>query len=281
MANFKEAIWSTDTLKYEHNRFEFKDGKVNKGDLAKFDMQMYANFYNRTGLVFRIREYNFIRGVQQKPRKQEIIISCISSNLKLSEDVEEKEPDLDEVECRDNCKLLGLAAGVSIKDWTDMRLLELREAVKSKPDIICFGELAYPPPANPGHSESIPDIMFSYGQQRHNFEERAMAILKRESLEAFTFLGSYHCLQSLYNVGVIFPLGYQEAKFNVTTSEEPLNGSDVLQEAKRDITPPITYLKRFPARRAGEETRVPTGSQFEVYETGFGRVANYDMLGYS
>jgi hypothetical protein len=41
----------------------------------------------------------------------------------------------------------------------------------------------------------------------------------------------------------------------------------------RLLTPPILLRKRFPARRVGEEARVPAGQVFNVFEREFGRIA--------
>ena len=273
MSHFKNAFWSNESLKYEHNFFEVGVDGLSVDDLNRFDQRMYANFFNRTGLIFSTKEYKFNKGIQERRDGESVRVACISSDIRIPEDIDDAEPDLMSVECRDGCLLLAPNPNMRSADWTAMRLNELREAVKGQPDVICFSELAYPPPEAPRNGQPTPDYISSYGKHRAKYERDALEILEEESLEAFTFLGSYHCLQSLYNVGVIFPLGYQAAVFDVATTQEPLVGEEVIDIDIKSISPPINYIKRFPARRAGEETRVPAGNLFEIYETKIGRVA--------
>lgn len=89
----------------------------------------------------------------------------------------------------------------------------------------------------------------------------------------FIFYGSTHCKETRYNVGVVSPGAPFEQDFNLVCERgNPFTQVELLTESRRH-SGPIVHKKRFPARRAGEEARVPDDMGFRLYPSKIGFIA--------
>ncbi len=157
-------------------------------------------------------------------------------------------------------------------EWIEDRKAELREALKSKPHVICFPEFAVPMPLPSSDMLGYTDPS-DYGRQFKEFCDMCAAAMKppaktrNQSLHyPFVFMGSFHCPQQHFNTGVIFPTGGHVEATNVRITRQKIDDEPV-QEIK-PMPFPVLHRKFFPARRAGETARVPSGMEFLTYKVG-------------
>lgn len=211
-----------------------------------------------------------------------IVIACVSSPISVQRYLENGDEeiiaksdriDLKHVAYRDGCQLVQAASEAIPDSWTEERLKELDAALEHDPDIVCFGEYAYPPV----WPEKMPGWSINGIREAENrrlrFEAAVVERLKaKKDKPPFVFLGSYHCLMTLYNVGVLYPWGHDTAKKKVMIMREPQSLGQPPRFEPKEFTSPIHYRKRYPARSVGEETRVPAGMDFDSYALPVGRI---------
>lgn len=239
------------------------------------ERSMFHDMLNRTANIFlphRYLERNRKDGGPEPTDADTVTIACVSSHLDIW-----SRRNLDLEYFRDGCRLLRAGEHIQIQEWLSDRLLELKAALKTKPNIICFPEFSYPPPPRTFDGGwTVEDIDAASGRRR-DFEEAALKALKKSKSEAFTFLGSFHCLMTLYNIGVIYPWGHERKgwlTYTVRETEFDNRGDKVVADKSltKEVNSPILYRKRFPAQKIGEHTRVPAGREFNTYERSFGNV---------
>jgi hypothetical protein len=111
--------------------------------------------------------------------------------------------------------------------------------------------------------------------EAHN-KARRKSDPNRDFPTPFVHLGSYHCLMTLYNVGVSYPWGpstdRQDCKITREAFDKKVDEVDVKISYDR-IAAPIFQRKRYPARSIPEHTRVPATRDFDIYTMPFGKVA--------
>ena len=249
-----------------------EDGSPASVDWAKYESAIFGKLLERTEVVFD--QWNYTSAIEKVISDSSIPsarIACISPEFSV-EDEDDGIGDFVMEDFRDGCKLAQATNRLNHKRWEDERLGELNRVLCEtiKADVICFSELSYPPPMAVNDGGWTVKSIQNAVSRRLKFEEQVRTALYKHDSKAFVFLGSYHCLMTLYNIGVMYPWG---ASFGPVQVEVLVNriGSEP-RGYRTTVEPPIAYSKRFPARRAGEETRVPTGQQFDVFDRGFGRV---------
>jgi hypothetical protein len=244
------------------------DGMLTVGRPDEFERQIFKNLVDRTSYVFDQRQ---LRREGEKPQKDTTIstirVACISPEITA----EYPGAELRAFKFRDQCSLLQATHDHDPIRWEDERKAELRTALARKPDIICFSELAYPPPPAFEQTAWISDTMRDSVSRRHEFEEIVKWELERKKSDAFVFLGSYHCTMTLYSVGVIYPCGHRTEDIDAKVIGKRLN-DEKYHPKPYAMKQPINYRKRFPARRVGEETRVPAGREFNIFEREFANI---------
>jgi predicted amidohydrolase len=207
----------------------------------------------------------------QLPFEQETLnVVTIGSDLNIW-----NEADMEMDFTRDGCRLLKPKASMNVDRWMDERILELEEAMKLDPNVIIFPEFAYPPPQPTVPTSWAWEDIDAKLEQREEFDRRALQVIGNKNV--FLILGSFHCLMSLYNVGVIFPWGSHrdgQADFTRVQRDHGRLGLSYFNSVPGHdrINAPILYRKRFPARKVGEQTRVPTGREFNIFKCSFGKV---------
>ncbi|MCX7362146.1 MAG: hypothetical protein NTV97_09825, partial [Alphaproteobacteria bacterium] len=217
--------------------------------------------------------------IKTPPRKKARIPRKISGK-KVKKKVSKRNPDFVLRQHRDDCVLCEPASDFKIANWQRERLDELVEAHEAapqgweRPHIICFGELAYPPPPAAVFAAGV-DYVKQFGRYQVEFEQDVRKTLHSFSsaTRPFLFLGSYHCPITLYNVGMIMPRGGQEVIDMRVVSRVLTRDGFVTTTKDEEIRAPIPHRKRFPAKRDSEQTRVPPDNAFRVFATPVGRVA--------
>lgn len=261
--------------RYLENALGVVDGAVPEEARAAFEDRVHSNMYGRTGLIFDVREYRFDAPREPHP-PETITVCCVSSQINVTDTTSHQPGDLELKPFRDGCALLERTCELKAEEWEDLRRAELDEALEEDPDIICFGELAYPaPPPTQLQGWSVEGI-YNYGLGRSRFEQRVLQSLRAKQKKPFVFLGSFHCPLTLYNVGVIYPLGDLQTEARVRIRSEKLEGKSAGISKRRfheRVPMPLLYRKRFPARRAGESLRVPPSEEFHIYDLPIGRIA--------
>lgn len=240
-------------------------------DKAKKQRLIFQDMLNRTANSFHLHRFSPKRERHAEPANLKIVSVRSKLDIKSKRQVSLSR-------FRDGTQLLETNGGYSREEWSKDRLDELEAALAWNPHIICFPEFSFPPPLphNPDAGWAMPEIGKNIAD-RAAFEERAYALLRRKGSSAFVFLGSYHCLMTLYNVGVIFPWG-ADRKGSVSFTEKSVtewHEGEIERTTKtidRDVTSPVFYQKRYPARKVGERTRVPTGWDFNIFTRNFGHL---------
>lgn len=252
----------------------------------------------RSGLVFEVNELNSSnmrgRAAISKSYKQ-VVLAAISSDIAIYDpskkakkrtsprpDDRLETADLTTRAYRDDCELCEAAKGYDRSAWEAARVSELKTALApprgfDQPHVICYGELAYPPPPASDFVSSV-DYVSQFGRLQAQFENQLRAVCDNHGggQDPFLFLGSYHCPITLYNVGMVMPRGPRAGrmKMKVTVVTLRKNGDKPkLKRGNEEISLPIPHRKRFPAKRVSEKTRVPPDNQFRVFATPIGRVA--------
>lgn len=273
-----ETLAPRRTLMSAFDRDARTGGQATVADRGEYERGIFHNMINRTVQVFTRRRFQHPseKGQSSAGWKGSVRIACLNSDLPIDKDRGEMWGE----SLRDGCFLLRPTDAFNPRRWVNERLLELRAALRHDPHIICFPEFAYPPaPRSLGGGWTLPEIDTSV-RRKLEFDARALALLSRyqnKSSRPFVFLGSYHCLMTLYNVGVVYPWGDLPDGEVVRTSG-PKPGSDAeLSEAaegepRATVSTPIIYRKRFPARKLGEQARVPDGQEFNVFERKFAKI---------
>jgi hypothetical protein len=259
------------------HRLEVKDREVAPEALQAYRDQIYANMYARTGLIFDVRSFRELKTIYN-PVGGEIRIACVAPEIMVGP--RGRKADLVPVAERDGCEILGLGTRTSLDDWRKRRLAELKVALEFEPHIICFSELCYPPPPSKDSPGWTVEGIQSSAVDKYKFDEDALRAIaaaidpKPSAPLPFVFLGSYHCPMTLYNVGVIFPAGHRmvELRPQIQTDAFSRLEPQITYQKEKTLLP-IYYRKRFPARRAGENTRVPATQQFDIFHLPIGRVA--------
>jgi hypothetical protein len=258
--------------------FTMRDGRLNIADWDTFKIQLADNLMNRTGLMYEIRNFQRLeqRGVPLVG--DEIRIACVSSPIAIGMRGQDGTFDLRETSYRDECTLAQAEHVKVFEDWEDKRLRELSFALgddaKNPPHVICFGEFAYPPVWRAGRPGWEPAGIRDAILKRNKFEQQIVARLADVAWQPFVHLGSYHCPMTLYNVGVTYPWGKSLESHECTVAREPREDQDKSPPETEYVTAPVLHRKRFPARRRGENTRVPSSRDFDIYKLPIGRVAN-------
>ncbi len=263
--DFKEDAQSF--ARYRDNVLRVENGAISNKARQEYEERLRDNFIGRTGLTLSVRRFkqrDF--KPEQERRKGKTRIVCVSAPFEVGEG-----KDLLQRSFRDGCKLVQLTDPKQASAWLERREQELVEALGLTPDVVCFGELAYPPPPPSEDNGWDVDLIREYGARRIDFEDQVRRYLRRRNSNAFVFLGTFHCLMTLYNVGVAFPWGPSTDGVKVEVADEWLDAKEKGEEIVQQ-TPPVTLRKRFPARRAGEVTRTPPQPTFDVFFTEFGRV---------
>ncbi|WP_372785293.1 hypothetical protein [Phenylobacterium sp.] len=176
---------------------------------------------------------------------------------------------------QDGCSILQPLENFNPSRWIHERIAELKAAIKLKPDIIIFPEFAYPPaPLVAGGGWTVDDVR-DYSTHRSEFERLVLQAVKGHHV--FLVMGSFHCQMTLYNVGVIFPWGRHrdgQASYDKPIRVKGRGGLENISHLPSTdrIIAPVQYRKRFPARKIGEQTRVPEGQGLNIFKTGFGNV---------
>lgn len=250
---------------------EARHTEVPPSDRAQYQRLIFQDMLNRTANSFHL--HRFSPQEERTPAPSRLRIASVRSKLDIKS---KRQVALSEF--RDGTQLLRANDGYLREEWTQHRLDELNAALDLKPDIICFPEFSFPPPPPPLREGgwAMRDINRSVAH-RVRFEEEAEKVLKQRRSKAFVFLGSYHCLMTLYNVGVIYPWG-ADRKGRVSFTEKTVSEWDEgelersTKYVDRDVEAPIFYQKRYPARKVGERTRVPTGWDFNIFTRSFGQL---------
>ena len=254
------------------------NGAISPDAAVSYMHQSLGNVFGRTGLIFTNVEYELpsadFRLKNKGEESEQTTFACPSSkiNFDFVKKNSRRKSDLLPVSIIDDCTVLQPRDEEVTKAWHSARIKELTAAINAEPDYIVFPELSYPIRPTPvGSALGIDSITNCYSG-RSTFEKDVLDVMHRNSSTAFLVLGSYHCINSLYNVGVIYPLGSIDQKISAIKRYEFLGGA-VRETKKIELDPPILYKKRFPARRVGENTRVPAHSEFDIYQTPKGHVA--------
>lgn len=279
-----------------------KAQKTDRGAKAK---EVLNELIIRSGLAFDVNE---LRAPGETVRQtvsamhRQVVLAAISSHIVIYEPPEpaskrgDPKPkrqakgrpeyslntsDLRVREYRDDCMLCEAAPRYDRGSWIDARARELEAALRppgglASPQIVCFGELAYPPPDATAFATSV-EYVNQFGRHQAEFEERIRKVCANHASaeDTFLFLGSYRCPITLYNVGMVAPRGALARLLQMEITGRRLT-RDKLPEPTRETKPvsvPIAHRKRFPAKRANEHTRVPPDNQFRVFGTPVGRVA--------
>jgi hypothetical protein len=261
-------------LRYQDNTLKIEHGKISDQARKAFETRIRTNMLGRTGLIFDVVEYRFDAPRGPHP-PQSIKIACVSSPIHVEGTTSPQPGDLRLRRFRDGCALLERTDTLTPDQWTDLRRSELEAALDRKADIICFGELAYPAPAPVGEEGWSVEGLYASGAARQRFEDLAKEALNASDKTPFVFLGTFHCPLTLYNIGVIYPLGAKDAFARVRVRSEKLESKrrPVNKRLHKEVALPLLYRKRFPARRAGESLRVPPSEEFHVYDLPIGRIA--------
>jgi hypothetical protein len=273
-------------FRYVDNFLELKNGKVSREGWRRYDRRMRANLLGRTGLALCFRDIfkpDAVKTVKLETNTR-IKIACISSTFWLDDPTETKKgdpsADLRMKVYPDWCYLaesVGDEADKATERWMEERLEELKIAIDAEADVICFGEFAYPPPPVDPSGSTI-EAMQRCIDRRKDFETRVIDMIEEarennKSYQPFVFLGSYHCLLTMYGIGIVYPWGTNRTEVMASTSDDIGNDEQDVKSKVEKLNAPVLYRKRFPARRVGESTRVPATMNVDVYETSFGRVA--------
>jgi predicted amidohydrolase len=244
--------------------------KAPPADHSEYQRRIFQDMLNRTANSLNLHRFSASENEAPPPEKLRLV--SIRSSLDI-----QSESQVAFAEFRDGTQLLRAKPKFQRKRWVETRLEELREALELKPDIICFPEFAFPPPpAAPEGGWTLDEINRAVAK-RLEFEDAALTLMRNHESRAFVFLGSYHCLMTLYNVGVIYPWG-ERLDGTVTFTEKDMvqfaeDDLDVItRTTDRKVESPIYYRKRYPARKMGERTRVPTGRDFNIFKRNFGQV---------
>ena len=249
---------------------QINEGVFEAGDWSQFERQIFQSLIERTRYIFDMQEYQLANRARNASVRK-LKIACVSPEFSVGSAGSGAE--LEIAAFRDGCKLVQASAQHRPQRWYGERLTELRRALDAEPHVVCFSELAYPPPAIEAGRWTIDGIRHQMEQHRM-FEEAVRQEQFQRNSEAFLFLGSYHCLLTLYNIGVIYPWGFRREPIDVRlVSERLARGAPERIADLTPVTPPIIYRKRFPARRVEEETRVPAGQEFNIFQTEFGRLS--------
>lgn len=244
----------------------------------------------RSSLQFDVDQLAFEKDAKEKaPRwdsHEAIVIAAISSSIAIHDADDEKSPPLDKADFtmrvhRDDCSLCEAAPNYNRSAWLEYRANELKAALTppksfGKPNIVCFGELAYPPPPAADFATGV-EYVTHVGRRQAHFERRIRSVVDDHAGGAipFLFLGSYHCPITLYNVGMVVPHGITDGQIDMHATKLRLNltSTPEIEETTRKVSVPIPHRKRFPAKRASEQTRVPPDNRFRLFLTPVGRVA--------
>lgn len=255
----------------------------------------------RSGLVFDVNELDSELGDPMAVRSpSRIVLAAISSHIaiydppdtakgdKSNEPLKLRRPkdsldtaDLRMRAYRDDCVLCEAAPNYDQSSWVEARSRELETALRPPsgivtPQIICFGELAYPPPPATDFATGV-EYVTQFGRRQAQFEDRIRKVCdhRAKGADPFLFLGSYHCPITLYNVGMIMPRGAREGSMQMQVTARRLRRDKEphLQKSTKPVNVPITHRKRFPAKRSSEQTRVPPDNEFRVFATPVGRIA--------
>lgn len=253
----------------------------------EYRRRVFQNLMGRTGLIHDIRAFD--RGKNRFPKKDEIRIACVSSpiTIRTAESVP-GEYDLRHVPYRDDCWLVQADNDKIPELLEGERLSELNAALSTDPHVICFGEFAFPPVARQEHPgwniEGIRTSVARHGayeaailerlkKHKRDNEERLEDDASLDLPTPFVHLGSYHCLMTLYNVGVSYPWGSDTSLQDCKITREDFTTEDGAKISFEKIAAPILQRKRYPARKIQEHTRIPATRNFDIYAMPFGKVA--------
>lgn len=274
--------------RYVHHKLDKNPFRLSQDEISKFFDDTILNCFGRTFYSSEQIDYDLkpILKRQRRPSR-ELDLVMVSSEI----DVKEKNGDLVPKSFEDLRKILVPGDELFRRRWHDSRKSELTgatakfEGSEFHPEIICFPEFAYPPPADArtyargeeilGHrnadrgASAIARKMdvantyidrSSYGRNRASFEGMVTTTLEGKG-EPFVFMGSFHCPFDFYNVGVIFPLGGSIEPEKVQLASRDKYG-DLITTS---INPPLLTRKRFPSRRLEEYTRVPANNDIQTF----------------
>lgn len=264
--------------------FAKRKERMSGGRLRAGDPAFFLNMLDRTQHVFARRRIwptadftgqqtvrlSKLRSVQG-PKPERLRVVCVSSELAIWGDkaVMSMEP------MRDGSNLLRPLKTYNYDAWMKARLAELKAAIALEPHAIIFPEFAYPPGPDPkAGGWSLDEIGDTVGR-RVEFEQAALKLLGEKQI--FLILGSFHCLMTLYNVAVIYPWGRHRPGATEMWIEGRETTDDgiifpVSKKVPGFVKAPVMYRKRFPARKVGEQARVPAGQGINVFECAFGKV---------
>lgn len=251
-------------------------GVLNRGEdreRAPGDLRLFGDMLDRTRHIFSRKKIvrTGVTSVQPTPFEgDELRVVCIGSELDIW-----KSDAITPQHFRDGIELMAATAKYNSDAWIEARLKELKAALRKDPHIICFPEFAYPPPTSAVEGGWTVDEINSAVSIRFDFEQKVRAALKAKNV--FVCLGSFHCPMTLYNVGVIYPWGAHRhalASYGLSRMKLGDHGRVLPYEEpfEDEIRTPILYRKRFPARKIGENARVPPRREVNVFECAFGKV---------
>ena len=271
-------IWDRIGKRYHENKMNVGVDGIGEVQLGEFYSRTISNAYGRTGLAMDIIDYKLSKppkSAGEKP-KQSIELAMVSSTIFIGD-----EADLKRENFEDTRSILLPTENFDRAEWTENRKKELKCALQSNPDIICFPEFAYPPPAESrtyetstaassiSRNDNVPNRYFdrsSYGRNRHCYEREITDLLESCTNQPFLFLGSYHCAFDFYNVGVTFPLGNDLKVFQAELNSGTLDTDGNAQTQHASFAPPVLYRKRYPARRVQEYARIPSNFEFHTFD---------------
>lgn len=152
--------------------------------------------------------------------------------------------------------------------WIKWRARELRKALSRNPDIVCFPEFSAPPPLrsvdglgyrSPAHSDTV---LQDYIRKISNEIDDAAHRLGVE-YKPFICAGTYHCPTEYYNTALIFPAGSKVGPQEASLLSQKISEDEESLEISLEV--PVIHRKMYPARRMGEEARIPARNQFYTY----------------
>jgi len=172
----------------------------------------------------------------------------------------------------DNYRVLGPTSRFNAEEWTNRIDKLLCDAYALNPDVVVLPEFAFP---------QLIELQGVYGESDVEQAKRLGSVLKtkfkdtmnlKNADQVFGVLGTFHCRRALLNQAVVAPSGCDPVKYEKQIIEHTM--SDAIAGYTIDeVTAPLLIAKRFPARRAGEQTRVPPTMECRIFEEAFGNIA--------
>ncbi len=243
-----------------------------------YEKQCRLNLFTRTSLSLDRVEFDLSGPQQDRQLPERVKLALISSSILgpyrrnvdgQKEEVPGEEIDLASAD-RGSRKIMRTPAAYNPAAWKKKRLEEFRVALENKADIVCFPEFAYPQPPNRRDRDQY-KVRRAYGDHVADFEERIRTEIRdiedyTEFTAPFICLGSYHCPEDYFNLGVVYPYGAKSENLEGKVIKRSLLDPSVTETAfDETFNTPLLHRKRYPARRMGETARIPNEVEFYTY----------------